>query len=192
MDDIILDFFGPYKFVEGESYLFNSEHIRKEGIYIWTIKDQINKINYVHYIGETTSLGKRHREHIIHITGLNYGIWDSDQAEKGISEIIWKGMWRDRSNNAIISLLDNYSKMNEKIKDYIGIINIYFAPTALEKDLRKHIEGCIGWNFRHKFPDLKPFYPDDNHIGTKANRIGSRLIVNLPEDIAGIEREQII
>jgi len=154
---ITLDFFGPFKFTKGENYLYRSEYAGKEGIYIWTIKDEKNNVNYVHYIGETVSFGKRQREHFIQITGLNYRIIDPDFARQGIEKIVWNGLWRDRSLDAIATLLDNYGESSQKVKEYIGLINIYFAPTTLEKYLRRHIEGCIGWNFRNKYPDLKPF-----------------------------------
>ncbi len=189
---ITLDFFGPFKFIKGENYLYHSEHAGKEGIYIWTIKDEKNNLNYVHYIGETTAFGKRQREHFIHITGLNYRIIDPDAARNGIEKIIWNGLWRDRSPNAIATLLDNYDQSTKKVKEYIGLINIYFSPTTLEKHLRRHIEGCIGWNFRNNYPNLKTFYPDDNRVGPRLEPLGQKLIVNLPEAIAGIDKEQII
>jgi hypothetical protein len=189
---ITLDFFGPYKFTKGDQYLFDSEFAKSEGIYIWTIKDEANGKNFIHYVGETVSFGKRHREHVIQMTGLNYRIIDPDYARQGIEKIIWNGMWRDKSTNAVAALLDNYSEVAKKVVEYITLINIYFAPTTLERHLRRHIEGCLGWNFRNKYPDLKTFYPDDNHIGTKAQRLGLKLIVNLPEAISGIDDEQII
>jgi len=189
---IALNFFGPFKFTKGDNYLFDQPFLKNEGIYIWTIKDETNKINYVHYVGETVNFGKRQKHHFVQMTGLNYLILDADFARQGIEKIIWKGMWRDRTTNAVADLLDNYHHVSKKVTDYIGIINVYFAPTILEKYLRRHIEGCIAWNFRNKYPDLKRFYPDDNHVGTKAQRLGQKLILNLPEDIAGIDNEQII
>jgi len=47
---ITLDFYGPYKFVKGNQYLYYSEFVEREGIYIWTIKDEKNGNNFVHYI----------------------------------------------------------------------------------------------------------------------------------------------
>lgn len=187
----ILDFYGPLSFVRGDNYLFYSDMINKEGIYIWTIKSS-NGTNYVHYIGETISFGKRQREHLIQMTGLNYGIWDAELSKQGISKIIWKGLWRDKSTDAVAVLMENYVDLSYKVTEYISVINVYFAPTTLDTQYRRHIEGCIGWNLRNKYPNLKIFYPDDNHIGAKAHRLGKKLILNLPEDIAGIDREQCI
>jgi len=189
---ITLDFFEPLKFIKGDNYLYDTEFVKSEGIYIWTIKDDKSGNNYIHYLGETVSFGKRQKEHLIQMTGLNYRIIDPDLARQGIEKIIWNGMWRDKSSNAVTTLLDNYNEVTKKVVDYIGLINVYFAPTTFETHLRRHIEGCLGWNFRNKYPDLKTFYPDDNHVGTKSHRLGQRLIVNLPENIAGIDREQTI
>jgi len=126
------------------------------------------------------------------MTGLNYRIIDPDFARQGIEKIVWNGMWRDKSLSAVATLLDNYNEVTKKVVDYIGLINVYFAPTNFETDLRRHIEGCLGWNLRNKYLDLKIFYPDDNHVGTKAQRLEQKLLINLPENISGIDREQII
>jgi hypothetical protein len=192
VETVKLDFYGPYKFIKGANYLFYSDFVKSQGIYIWTIKDEKNKVNYVHYVGETVSFGKRQREHFIQMTGLNYRIIDPDFARQGIEKIIWNGLWRDKSLDAVAKLLDNYENVSKKVTEYIGIINVYFAPTNIETHFRRHIEGCIGWNFRNKYPNLKTFYPDDNHVGTKPQRFGQKLILNLPERIAGIDQEQII
>lgn len=189
---ITLNFQGLFKFTEGENYLYDSAHAKSEGIYIWTIKDEENRINYVHYIGKTSSFGKRQKEHLIQMAGLNYRIIDPDFARQGIEKIIWNGVWRDKTSNAVANLLNSYDKVSIKVIAYIGLINVHFAPTAFEAHLRKHSEGCLSWNFRNNYPNLKTFYPDDNRTMAKAQRLGKQLIVNLPEEIAGIDREQII
>lgn len=191
-ENIVLNFSRPLKFTRGDNYLFTSEYVKNEGIYIWTIKDELNNNNYVHYIGETLSLGQRQKEHIIHMTGLNYQILDAESAKKGIVEIWWNGMWRDKSPYAVSNMLENYKELSKKAVDYISLINVYFAPTSYEGHVRKHIEGCLGWNFRKNYPELKKFYPDDNHVGRKKQLLGRKLFVNLPEAIAGIDREQMI
>lgn len=187
-----LHFHGAYTFHSGEKSLFHSAYVRNEGIYIWTIKDEINKRNLVHYVGETTEFGKRQREHLIQIMGLNYRIIDPTAARQGREEIIWNGMWRDKTNDAAGKLLDNYDVVSKKVKEYIGLINVYFAPTAFTMDLRRHIEGCIGWNLRNKYPQAKTFYPDDNHVGTKSEKMGETIKIILDEPIEGIEGELLI
>lgn len=187
-----LTFHGPFTFTKGDTYLFNTGFVKNEGIYIWTIKDEVDRLNYVHYIGETICFGRRQREHLIQITGLNYRIIDADFARQGLEKIVWNGMWRDRTPNAVADLLENYNEVSKKVVDYIGLITVYFAPTTLELHLRRHIEGCIAWNFYSKHPDLKKFYPGDHPIRPQTRWLGQRLILELPEDIAGIDREQII
>jgi hypothetical protein len=161
-----LHFYGPYSFFYGPNYLFDSEFANSEGIYLWVIKNKKDNLNYIEYIGETTSFGGRQKEHLIHILGLNYRIIDKDAASKGELKIVWDGLWRDKSKEGVGKLLDEYPQISQHILDYISIIELYFAPTNLDKYLRKHIEGCIGWNLRNKYPQFKTFYPDDNRIGT--------------------------
>lgn len=191
-EKIELVFHGPYKFVNGPDSLFLCDFARSEGIYIWTIKDEAHKINFVHYIGETTAFAKRQRDHLIHITGQNYLIIDADWARQGIEKIVWNGLWRDRSKTAVQTLLDKYVDTSKKVVDYIGIINVYFAPTTIASDIRRHIERCLGWNMRLKYPDLKVFYPDDTIVSKPMAIKGINLKMVLPEDIAGIESEMII
>jgi len=189
----VLHFHGPFSFTKGEKSLFHSEFVKSEGIYIWTIKDKKNKINYFHYIGETSSFGKRQREHFVQMTGLNYRIYNPDSASQGIVEIIWNGMWKDRTNDAVGNLIENYNLITNKVINYIKIINVYFAPTSFDREMRKHIEGCIGWNLRNKYKEAKLFYPDDNHIGTKSiGKIGETINIILDEKIFGIDEQLFI
>ncbi len=39
-----LHFHGPYKFFEGDNYLFESEFNKSEGIYLWTVKQKFVNI----------------------------------------------------------------------------------------------------------------------------------------------------
>ena len=146
-------------------------------------------MNYVHYIGETTAFAKRQRDHLIHITGQNYRIIDADWAIQGIEKIVWNGLWRDRSKTAVQNLLDKYVDNSKKVVDYVGIINVYFAPTTMPSDIRRHIEGCLGWNMRLNYPDLKVFYPNDNIISKPLEIKGFNLRITLPEAIDGIDSE---
>jgi hypothetical protein len=159
---------------------------------LWVIKNKKDNLNYIEYIGETTSFGGRQKEHLIHILGLNYRIIDKDAASKGELKIIWNGLWRDKSKEGVGKLLDEYPQISQHILDYISLIDIYFAPTNLDKYLRKHIEGCIGWNLRNKYPQFKTFYPDDNHIGTFPEKLGKTLFINLPEPILGLDTELLV
>jgi hypothetical protein len=189
---ITLNFSGPFTFTKGGNSLFHTAFVNSKGIYIWTIKDETNGVNYFHYIGETTSFGERHREHLIQITGLNYRIINPDFARQGIEKIVWNGMWRDKSPDAVATLLGKYDEVNKRVVEYVSLINIYFAPTACQTKLRRHIEGCIARGLRKKYPDLRRFYPDDNHVGTYPEPLGQKLMLSLPEPIAGLDREQFI
>lgn len=189
---VVLTFQGPFTFTKGPRYLFHSGLLKSEGIYIWTIKDEVDNVNYVHYVGETGYFARRQRQHLVQITGLNYPILDADFARQGLKKIIWNGMARDTSRNAAADLLESYNEVSKKVTAYASLINVYFAPTHLPLHQRRHIQDSIIWNFRTQYPELKRFYPDDSHACIKPQRLGQTLHVHLPETIAGIDREQPI
>lgn len=189
---IALTFHGPFTFTKGDRYLFNTRFLKSESLYIWTIKDEVDKINHVHYIGETGYFARRQRQHLIQMTGLNYPILDADFARQGLQKIIWNGMARDKSRNAASDLLESYNEVSRKVTDYIGLINIYVAPGTFGLRMRRYIQDSLIWNFRTNYPELKGFYADDSHACIKPLRRGQKLVLHLPEAIAGIDREQII
>jgi len=184
-----LHFHGPYNFTKGETSLFHSEFTTDEGIYLWVIKDTDNNINYIHYIGETTGFAKRQKEHLTQMLGLNYYVIDADLAKHGIHKVIWKGMWRDKSNNAAGNVLETYNTINNDVLNYIEVIDIYFAPTELATNIRKHIEGCIGWNLRKHHYDLTEFYPDDNRVVRSKNLLNEKISISSDQPIAGLDSE---
>lgn len=189
---ITLTFHGPFTFTKGKNYLFNTGLLKKEGLYIWTIKDEVDHLNQVHYIGETGYFARRQRQHLIQMTGLNYPILDANFARQGLKKVIWNGMAHDKSRNAAADLLENYNEVSKKVTDYISLLNVYFAPCTFGLRMRRHIQDSIIWNFRTNYPELKKFYTDDSHACIKPLRQGQKLLVNLPEPIAGIDREQLI
>lgn len=192
MNGLTLHFFGPYSFQNGENSLFHSPYAESEGVYLWVIKDKTRNLNYIHYIGETVSFAKRQREHLINIMGLNYMVLDAESAVQGIEKVLWKGMWRDRSMNGAGKALEAYDSVSSKVTDYISVIDVYFAPTNMKSDIRRHIEGSIGWNLRNNHPECKVFYPDDNRVGTKFEKLGETITITSDEPILGLDSEIII
>jgi hypothetical protein len=185
--DIKLDFKGPFTFNRSGNYLFESQFAKSPGIYLWTIKQRNNKSHLIHYVGETVSFAKRQKEHLIHILGMNYGIFDPEKAQDGICEIVWPGLWRKRSSKGPCQLLDSYQSNHNTVIEYITILNVFFAEIDIETHLRRHIEGCIGWNLRNNHPEDKILYPDDNHVGTKKEKDIGQLFVSSDEYIRGLD-----
>jgi len=138
-------------------------------------------------VGETVSLGKRHREHLIHILGLNYGIYDPEMAQQGISQRLWKGLWRDKTADGPSAQLKAYEGIHRDVLRYLSILNIFFAELNVDKRLREHVEGCIGWGLRNNHPEHKVLYPDDNHIGTMKEKQNGELHITVSETIRGID-----
>jgi hypothetical protein len=188
MDKIQIYFDGPFSF--SNNSIFECKYKNSPGIYLWIIKTENG--NMIHYIGETINFAKRQKEHLINILGFYYGIFDVNKAKEGNSVLLWKGLWRDKSDNLTSELLSNYQKLNPLVIDYVNCINIYFAEIDIDSNLRKHIEGSIGWNLRNKYKDYKVLYPDDNHIGMMANKLNRNLIINSSEIILGLDKEMII
>ncbi len=120
MNEIHLHFHGPYKF----SNIAQSEHSASEGIYLWVIRDIEHDRNYVHYVGETTNFGRRHREHLSQILGLDYYIIDSQKAQQGIHEVLWRGMWRDKTPEAMARTIEEYDKLKDRVVSYVNYIDI--------------------------------------------------------------------
>lgn len=107
MSDFHLHFNGPYTFTdEGES-VFRCQHAKTGGIYLWTVRQE-DGAHLIHYIGETAWLGWRHREHLVQILGLNYGIYDISDAREGKLTPLWKGLWRDRTADGPGKVLAEY------------------------------------------------------------------------------------
>ncbi len=190
MKEYTLHFSGPFSFLNKESSLFRSKYSQDKGIYLWVIKDIKNDINYVHYVGETgENFSKRHKEHLTNILGLNYQVLNANSAKQGIHEVLWNGMWRDKSNNAAKHTLENYDNISRYVVNYVKCLDVYLAPTGFSPNIRKHIEGCIGWSLRSKYPELTRFYPADNHIGRMKESLNRTLTVSSDEPIAGIDNE---
>jgi hypothetical protein len=187
--DISLNFVGPFTFTEGAVSVFEARFSRAAGIYLWTIRQSRDNSHLIHYIGETRDLAKRHREHLIHILGLNYGIFDPEKAQDGEAELQWKGLWRDKSPGGPSKQLAAYRKHHHDVHRYVSIINIFFAELNAERRLRKHIEGCIAGNLRKNHPEHKRLYPDDNRVGTMKSDRRRKFRVTASEFIRGLDSE---
>lgn len=187
MTHIDLNFVGPLTLMEGSNCLFHSAFAASSGIYLWTIKQVADNTHLVHYVGETVSLGKRHRDHLIHILGLNYGIFDPYKAQQGVSDLLWQGLWRDKTADGPSRLVKTYGSIHEDILRYLSVLNIFFAEFNGDNRLRKHIEGCIGWHLRNNHPEHRALYPDDNHIEMMKEKKNGELRIATSETIRGID-----
>lgn len=187
MTHIDLNFVGPFTLIEGSSCLFHSAFAACSGIYLWTIRQAADNTHLVHYVGETVSLGKRHREHLINVLRLNYGIFDPEKAQQGVSEVLWKGLWRDKTADGPSAQVKAYASIHGDVLRYLSILNIFFAELNVDSRLRRHVEGCIGWHLRNNRPEHKALYPDDNHIGTMKEKRNGELRITISETIRGID-----
>lgn len=183
MTDILLHFNGPFTFTGDDTSVFHSPFAESEGIYLWTFRQRKDDTHCIHYVGETTSFGDRHREHLTHIQDLYYGIFSSNKAQDGVCELLWPGLWRDET-------LEPYETIDDDVTRYVAHVNIFVAEVKTDRGLRRHIEGCIGWNLRNNHPEHKVLYPDDNRVGTKpGEKNRGQLLVTSSERIRGLDSE---
>jgi hypothetical protein len=101
--------------------------------------------------------------------------------------VLWNGLWREKNVAATARAVNEYQRLHNQVLRYVNSITIFFAELSVESQLRKHIEGCIGWNFRNAHSDCKQLYPDDNHIGTMSDKSHGRLLLSAAEEIGGLD-----
>ena len=188
METVNVNFTGPFSFRDPQNSVFTAPCAGEAGVYLWTIKQCSDFTHMVHYIGETTSLAKRHREHLVNILGLSHGIFDPDKAQQGVSERIWSGLWRDKSPEGPGKQMAAYQAIHASVIKYVSILTIFFAPLRVETQLRKHIEGCIAKNLRNNHSADTALYPADNHVGTMSEKNRGKLMTTAPEIICGQEK----
>lgn len=187
MSSIELKFVGPFKFSgEGES-VFRSSLAKSSGIYIWTIQQRNDNTHLIHFIGETTSFGTRHTEHLVSILGLDYAILDAAKAKTGVCKFIWKGLRRDKSSKARAKIIDTYLSIHKEVTRYLSVLNIFFAETKIDDHMRIHIEECIGSNLRDNHPESNALYQDENRIGVMTGKDHGELILSSEEPIRGLD-----
>lgn len=187
MPDLKLHFDGPFSLVDEATTLFKAPCAKDSGVYLWTVRQRSDGCHLIHYVGETSSFAGRHREHLVHILGLNYGVFDPDKAQEGISELVWRGLWREKDSDGPAKLIEAYGKVNQAVLRYLRIMSIFFAPVDGDSNLRKHIEGCIGWNLRNRHPEARALYPGDNHIGIHKGMSHGELLITSAEPIRGLD-----
>ena len=189
MSMLKLDFAGPFTFTGGDNSLFSASCAVCAGVYLWTIRQRSDGSHLIHYVGETASFAKRQREHLIHILGLNYGIFDYDKAQNGVCELIWPGLWRDRSLQGPSRQIEAYRSIHDSVLRYLSVLTVSFAELTVDKQLRRHIEGCIGWDLRNNHPEARVLYPDDNHVGAMHEKNHGELLISSSESIRGLDSQ---
>lgn len=154
---------------------------------MWTVPQNDDGAHLVCYVGESMKIANRQREHLTNILGFNYRIIDAEKAKNGICDVLWPGMWRDKSSSGPGRAITEYSRLHEHALRHVAAHRIFIAEVSLETHLRKHVEGCIGWNLRKKHPQHKVLYPDDNHVGAKRDRDRGNLLITCTESIRGLD-----
>jgi len=186
--DLPLNFDGPFTLTAGDTSLFHSEFAASSGIYLWTIRQRADDTHLIHYIGQTgRTLAQRHREHLLCILGLDYGIFDPDKAQDGVSDVLWAGAWRDKTPDGPAKQIEAYRVMRDYVDPYLDGLSLFFAELNTDDQTRKHVEGCIGSHLRREHPEATSLYPDDCRVGPMRERYGAQLLIRSAETIRGLD-----
>lgn len=159
--DYQIQFHGPYSMItESTDILAECPYANDAGIYLWAVqmKDGTYRVTYV---GETgKGFYERTKEHLIHIMGGNYRIWDPVAMQEGRYEIAWNGLWKKETKNKFPEFFSQYEVLAGTIKHYILIQNLFVAPLKADRRIRQRIEGALATTIRSD-PEASSLLPND-------------------------------
>lgn len=182
-----LHFQGPMTFFKGPASLFHSPLAGEPCVYLWTIQSQLDGLHYIHYVGEATHFAQRQRQHLVAVLGLEYGIFDPEDAERGVARRLWPGLWREKNPEAPGHALQFYEEGTAKVIAYVQSLRVFAAQAPERPSIRRHVEGVIAQNLRAKHPEGKVLYPDDNKVGLGRDAGPLRLSITADASIAGLD-----
>jgi hypothetical protein len=180
-----LHFHGPFTFVDHGRGIAGSPFARSEGVYLWVLRD--GERRFIHYVGETTVFLKRHKQHLTQILGANYGIFRADAVAANDPTPVYGGMWRMRAEDPLSTTVAHWRAIQGAILAYLESIEVFFAPTSLPDELRKHVEGRIARQLTERHPAAARFYPPDNWTQTLPAPLGARVAVVSTRPIEGLD-----
>jgi hypothetical protein len=138
-------------------------------------------------VGETTSFMKRHKEHLTQLLGLNYGVFRADAvAADDASPIFFAGMWRDKSEDPLTNTVHAWLRLQREIHANVESVEVFFAPTELSSEMRKHVEACLARQLRTRHPEAARFCPADNRTVQRKMQ-GMRISVTADVPIEGLD-----
>ena len=181
-----LYFQGPFTLTEGDRCLFDCVLRDEPCVYLWTIRNDDGRY-FIHYVGETDKFAARQRQHLIGILGLDSGIFDIAAARRAELKRTWPGLWRDKAPGCMSRALSHYATATTAVLEYVGAMDIFAAVVQGDAQLRKNIEGALGYNLRRNHPNAKALYPDDNRVGVAVVKRHLRLQIAADAAIAGLD-----
>jgi hypothetical protein len=182
-----LHFHGPFTFVDHGRGIARSEFAAAEGVYLWVLRDGDRR--FIHYVGETTAFLKRHKQHLTQILGANYGIFRADAVAADDPTPVYGGMWRMKADDPLSTTVAHWRTMRGAVLAYLESLEVFFAPTDLPDQLRKHVEGRVARHLTERHPGAARFYPPDNWTQTLPAPLGVRLAVTSTRAIEGLDPE---
>jgi len=150
-------FHGPYPLCsEDVDILDGCPYAGSAGIYLWTV--QSASLGFVvDYVGETSkTFYARTKEHLIQALGGNYLVLDPGDLTDLHETVLWQGLWRRGTRDRMPRFLAQYEVLAPRIKGYLALHQVFVAPLACDRTLRRRIEGALAAAFRAATPSLLP------------------------------------
>jgi hypothetical protein len=118
--------------------------------------------------------------------GINYGVFRADAVAADDPAPIYGGMWRDRSADPLTTTMQRWLGLTREIHAGVESVEVFFAPTDVSNELRRHIEGCLSRQLKQRHPVEARFYPADNRTIPRA-LIGQAIRVTPELPIEGLD-----
>lgn len=185
MSSLALHFDGPYTLTPGAQSLFTALGADVAGVYLWTLPSADGRL-CVHYVGETKHFASRHREHLVRILGLDYGLPDLDAARQGRLAWRWPGLWRLKTPDAPAMALACYEALAAEALRYAETLRIFVAPLDGGRALRCHVEGLLARHVRAAPGGAASLYPPDNRTLPGRTSYDLHIDVTAAAPIAGL------
>jgi hypothetical protein len=183
-----LEFSGPFKLCGTKRHLlFDSDQARLSGIYLWAVRFKDGFL--IEYAGETgRSFFQRMKEHMIQCLGGNYRVYEAEALLKGEKRVLWNGMWRKGTHALMPEFVEKYVALAPKIRDYLSALEVFVAPTQVDKRTRRRIEGAVAQALRTKPAPVGTFFADDvRFVGRKVNETPIEVRIHLNRNLLGLD-----
>jgi hypothetical protein len=143
VEEKVIEFEGPYSFIDYGDLPSILKSPLKNGIYLWAIP--VDDKELIRYVGMTTrTFGERMLEHLKAYLSGDYGIYDPIELQSGRRVKLWDGYWRGA---AIEDFIKRHEELFPKLFDMLKLYRIYVAPVNGEVRLLERIEAATAKHF---------------------------------------------
>ncbi|MGD6806541.1 MAG: hypothetical protein ACQCN4_06245 [Candidatus Bathyarchaeia archaeon] len=151
MNEVEIEFFGPYSLIEDkEPSLFSVQLGKQNGVYLWAIPFENKYLAY--YVGETgKSFISRNLEHIRNYYSGKYTLYDPKEFAKGKKIRMWNGMWKKDAKDLQVKL--SYQRRHDELwpitDAFLSLLQVFLIPIENnDYRIRQRLEAAISFRLR--------------------------------------------